>query len=823
MSRRALILAVVVLLIASSMIVLGPSSARGAPASAVRGPALAHPAVTTVQMYTSSGESPYNNITYYTTGINYAYGSNVLYFAIYDPSDSSVKFAITDPNATRDGLANPVFSATVPINTTTHAYYSTGTGLSYTFPATLKIGGGWNVSASGAVGGNVSYPIFVGTYFENIGGSPSPYSIVLPGESITVAYQALSDANGAPDSAITDVSYNGLYFGANNTPWNLFAGGTVTQPVSSLGSYTFTVPANATYDSYLYVNVWVSIYVGGQMAENESYGVYYTVGGVYLYSFSLGTNGGVCPNGIQSYYSSGSYVQACAIVGAFGGFDQFSPVPNLSVAINFWNGTKLVTPPGNTPTSLTSNATGFVTFSFWANSPQFSSWYSFPFYNSVNLTVTDPAAKPVPANAQFITWDNTTFYVTPGSGSVGVTVGLNQLSYYPGQPITATWSINPTNATAGTVQAVQYYIYGNNGDFLGQGPISSTASTGTIAVTLPSGYTGEFSVLVFASNATQSFEGQVTGVVVPPALYLTPSGTTFTPGATVTVEAQAWGDASVSSPTITYQVYAEYGLGYTGFGGSGLVASGTVANGSSFSVVVPSTGAPNRYYIDAYLSSATSGTLASSVLDLYQSWGYSVYVGVSTPSRYSDGSYQPGQTITVTYQIVPYGNAPLPTLYTFDVFMYGTQISSMISTPSTSGSVQLTIPSGWPTGVVFLEVELQGTYLYGNSCYGGYCFGETAITVNAHPSALSMEIGAGSGLTVGWLILLILILVVLVVLVLLIRRKRSFPPSGGTTLTTPMNPPAPAPSGPAAAPWQEPSSPASDGQPPMPSPPPGAT
>ncbi|MCI4372571.1 MAG: hypothetical protein L3K02_02865 [Thermoplasmata archaeon] len=826
MSRRALILAVVVLLIASSMIVLGPSAVRGASASSEPKVVPVHPAVGLLEMYTSSGEYPYSNITYYTTGTWYAEGSNILYFAAYDSwGDSSVKFTVTDPNASRDGLVNPVFSATVPINNTTFEYFSANTGVSFTFPADLKIGGGWNVTVSGTLAGNVTYPIYVGTYYENIAGSPEPYAIVLPGESITTAYQAISDANGAPDSSITNVSYNGYYHGANSNVTNLFAGGSVSQPAASLGSYTWTVPANATFDTAIVLNVWVSIYVGTQMAENESYSVAYTVGAVYIYQFYIESeSGAVCPtDGSYDYYSSGSLVQACAVVGAFGGEDQFTPVPNLAVAINFWNGTNVVTPPGNTPTSMVSNATGTVPFAFWANSPQFSAWYQYPFYNSVNLTVTDPAAMPVPASNHDIAWYNQTFYVTPGSGSVGITVGLNQLTYYPGQTITATWAINPTNPSAGTVDAVAWYIYGLAGDFLGQGPISSTANTGTLTVTLPAGYTGPFTLEIFASNATESFEGQVSAIIVLPSLFLTPSSTTFTPGATETIMAQAWGDSGLTAPVITYEVYAEYGLGYTGYGGGGMVASGTVTNGSSFTINVPSTGAPDRYYVYAYLSSA-AGTAATATLNVYQSWGYNVFVGVTTASSYSDGSYQPGQTVTVSYSIVPYGNAPLPTFYQFAIYLYGTQISSLISTPSTSGTVQVTIPSGWQTGLALLEVELEGTYLAGNSCGNGFCYGETGITINAHPSALSMEIGAGSGLTVGWLILLIIIIVVLVVLVLLIRRKKASPPSGGTSVTTPMNPPAPAPTGPGAAAWQEPSSPppATDGQPPMPSPPPGA-
>ncbi len=394
--------------------------------------------MSTIQLETASGNYPYfnYNVTHFNTGNYYNYGSNVLYFAVYDPTtDSQVTFTITDPNATQDGVSNPAFQVTVPINNTTNVYHSTDAGVSFTFPADLKVGGGWNVSVSGALGGNASYPIFVQTYYEEIYGSPYPGSVVLPGESITTAYGAYSEVNGAPVSTITNVSYAGTYVNSTGTTLHLFsspANGIVTQPASGLGSYTWKVPANASFDTTIFLQVWVSIYVGTHQAENHSYGVDYQVGLVYLDSFRMESNSGsICPDGYYSDYDSGSLVQVCAIVGAFGGEDQFTPVAGLAVAINFWNGNSVVTPLGFTSPNLVSNATGVVAFSFEANDTQFTSWYQAPFYNSVNLTVTNPgAAKIAPPDSEL--WANETFYVYPSGASVGVTVALEPAVVLPG-------------------------------------------------------------------------------------------------------------------------------------------------------------------------------------------------------------------------------------------------------------------------------------------------------------------------------------------------------------------------------------------------------
>jgi hypothetical protein len=824
MARRTLILGLAVLLIASTMLVLGPAEVRGAAPSPSTHTTAVHPALTTIRLETSTGGNPLSNITTFYSGGYYGPGSNTLYFSVFDPTaDNSVNFTLNDPNATRDNVGSPAFSATVNLNTSTGTYFSWQTGVSYTFPSGLAIGGGWNVSVSAPLGGTVSYPIFVSTYHLYFFGNPSFDSLVLPGEPINVGWEALTDANGAPDSHLTNVSIDGWYYADNGTYMNLYSQGIVALSPTALGNYSFKIPENATYGKVVELEVWASIRSNGVAAENISSFAFYTVGTVMInYVHLASQTSSVCPAFTTTGYSSGDTVEVCAQVGA-GYAKSFTPVSNLPVAIHFWDGANVVTAPGNPPTSLRSNASGNIAFSFAADNPPFTSAYKYAFYNSVNLTVTDPGATSISSNWTY-DW-NQTFYVYAPAASGAVSVVLNQLEYYPGQAAIATWTLGSSNSTVtGALTAVGWYLYDSFDDFLGQGAISSTASSGTVTVPLPVSFTGPFFLEVVAVNASSSFYGTASGVVTAPKLFLNPNSGTFSPGSTVTVTVQAWGDGSLSGAVISYTVWADYNLGTHYGADTGLVGSGSVANNSQITINVPSAGAPGYYYVYASLSSSGSGTVASAQLQLVQAWGYNVLVGVNTLSSYSDGSYQPGQTLTISYQISPYGNAPLPVLYTFSVSIYSTQIFSQVSSPSSSGTFQITIPSNWPSGSVILEVQLVGTYLYGNACYGGYCFGETTITVNAHPSFLSMEIGAGSGLTVGWLILLIVIIVVALLLFLLIWRKR-MPPTAMSTVTsvsTPMSPPAPAPSGSAPPEWKEPEV-TDDDQPPMPSPPSGAT
>ena len=106
---------------------------------------------------------------------------NVLFFWVYDPTaDTQLNFTISDPNASRDGVSSPAFTVTVPLNTTTHEYYSYLAGVSYTFPSSLVFGGTWVVNASAPDGGSAQYNITVDTFESDLWGSPRPYTGVLP-------------------------------------------------------------------------------------------------------------------------------------------------------------------------------------------------------------------------------------------------------------------------------------------------------------------------------------------------------------------------------------------------------------------------------------------------------------------------------------------------------------------------------------------------------------------------------------------------------------------------------------------------------------------
>lgn len=142
----------------------------------------------------------------------------------------------------------------------------------------------------------------------------------------------------------------------------------------------------------------------------------------------------------------------------------------------------------------------------------------------------------------------------------------------------------------------------------------------------------------------------------------------------------------------------------------------------------------------------------------------------------------------------------------------------LVQTTSTSGDVSYTIPSGTPAGSQLFEVYVTGAACI-RACYGLVLF---AVNVQPNPSALQYNLGAGSGLTVGWLVLFLLLIIVAIVLVMMIRKRdRPKMMKPYTTASSGGPTPPPAASGGTSSPpstWQESGSKGAE-NPPLPNPP----
>ncbi len=770
----------------------GATAPAAAPAAApVAGP---HPAgtifVVTINQYGYESD-------YFETGLG-----TVVYFYVDESSgDTNATVTITDQNATRDGLTNPVATYTVNVSSGANNSYDSGVG--YTLPVSLTYGGYWNITASGALGGNYTNEFFVQTY--DVGASASPYYI-LPGFSGTVWFDVEATANDAPYTHAT-VAMTAEYWNEVNGTYQPLPLTNTSFPLgTAVGSTSFTLPLNATPFNYVYFYIWANVTLGGNLSY-ETYAYAYV--GEFDY-VSLSVN---CPTCYGSDVPVGAQVAVTASVYYDVGGSPIA-LPNDPVDFSFWNGSSLVAAPGSPPEQVTTNSNGQASILFQAGSPPFTEMSSL--LNSVNVSA---LVSPAGVNVSAV-WSNQTwaFSVVNTSQIVPlVQVTPNRGAYFGGDTVVVNWSLlasNPNTIAGWSGTWWQAYTYGTYSAILGAGTLSGTS--GTLQVTVPLTYSGEFEIYVSASNATDSTYGYYYTSIYSPEVILLPSEYLYSAGDTVNVGVQTLGSV-VNASTLYYTVTAP-DLGET-------IGQGIVTGGS-FSFQVPTAVVPTYIDIQVSAQNPTWGLVASSGTDIDQKAGYTIGVGISTASTYADGSYQPGETITVTWTITAVGPVVPPqfwyvSLYTWNGEWGYAPPEAEVSTSSNSGSFSYTIPSG-TSGIqsLYVEVDLDTAPCSGIGCYA---FGQVSYLVNANPSSLNSLVGGSSGPTLGWVILLVIVLVVAVALtVLMLRRGRKPAAAASSGAATGMNPPAPPPSNPAPAEWKQPESSGDADRPAMPSPPPGA-
>ena len=752
--------------------------------------------------------------TYYLGEVGY----NTLNFAVTDFLDHDVNVTITDPNASRDSVATPAFTYEAHLNTTTSSFDSYMAGVHYTFP-TLPYGGVWVVNFSAPTAGYVTQNVTLQTYYVDASGSVSYPQSTLPGMPISVFWWAYLDANeNSLYAHATQVWLEGHYTG-NGTSQNLFPGGWVQLTTGSWGEWNGTVPLNASADTAIVLDVFVVTNVSGKIAENESRGVDIYVGALYIDSYGVTLYPAFCLGNYYTYIPVGTLIGACIEVTS-DYEDSLTPFAGLPVTISYWNGVATVTPTGTVTTSTTTNAVGDVTVVFNGTSPPFATELQYPGYDSVNFTVKVPGADS--PGGPWTVWENLSDWVlTPFSGASGVVqLSLDHTEYYPGSTATATWAISSSNsALTGPITANNWVVYDDRADntVYATGVMTGTAQSGTFTFGITSAMVGrELDVEVFASNATLGFYANAYANVIAPNLLLSPSSDYYSAGSTESVTALLNGGSTPAGTTISWQAFGDWSNGDTFV----LITSGMVTNGASFSIPIASSPAPQYVEVDAWASTGGQ-VIATAGTEMALSSGYMVVLGVSTVSSYSDGSYQPGQTVTLTYAVVSLGGAPLPQSFDFDLYAQGFAYDHTIENAAASGTLPFTIPSNALAGDLIVQLTVTGALNAGPCVPASHCAAQTGLLINPQPSVFSMELGAGSGLTVGWLVLLLVILVVLVVLLLVIRRGRTPKSPSWSESGTGMNPPSPAPSTPPASEWKGPETPpaGSDPQPPLPNPP----
>ena len=783
MYRRplALALAVLMLLTASTALAPVPSHAGPAPATTSSG---AEPANSPAAPPVITFELLNGFDTATTTFLPGEIGAGTLYFEVTDPLDHDVNVTLTDPNAADDGTGTPAFHYEAALNTTTSTYNSYPTGVSYTFPVALPYGGEWVVTFSAPNGGTVSEDIAVLVYSVTLSSSIGGGSTI-PGQPLTVFWSLERDANDELYTRATNVTITGRYTG-NGTVQPFFskANLALTPASAGTGQWSGVVPANATPGTLLRFEVYAITNLSGVVTENASNNITVAVGALSIRDYGITPAPPTCSFAKDEFFPNGSQVAGCVEVGALYRA-AFTPIPGLPVTVGYWNGTAHVTPTG-APTTLTTNASGEAAFTFFASAPPFVEVNHYPRFDGLNFTVTVAGASSRYAWTQ---WQNATWTLNGGSTASGVVqVSLNGTEYYAGNSATATWSINSSNLSkTGPIVAIGWSVTGPDAVTYEEGTLNSSAQTGTVVFAITSPMVSHtIELTVDAANATEGFSGSATAAVLNPSLLLTPASTYFSAGSRTTVTAVLNGGGTGAK--IQYEVIGNWPSQ------TAAISNGTVLNDSGIPIVVPATTPPQSIAVDAW-ATVNGQVIATDSVDLFLAVGYSLQLWVSTPSSYSDGSYQPGETVTLSYQLVAVGGATLPKVVTFALIALDYPATDEIQGVAPSGSVSFTIPSNAVEGTLLLELAAEG--IPSGSCLpSGTCTSIAALYINPHPSFLNFEIGAASGVTVGWLLLLVLGIVVTAVLLLLLRRRggRRAGDSGSTSSVPEWKEPAKGPS-----------------------------
>lgn len=732
MERRRLLAYVLVAVMIATAFAAAPAAVRAAPSA----PQAPHPGAT---VFVSPELAP--GCSSFEVGL----GCGHVYFLAYDPSDNLASVTVRDQNYTRDGI--PATAQTWNVSFTASAYNnSLDWGASYFLPLSLADGGAWNLSIHGTYGGWYNTSFTVSTYTASLETSQGAY---LAQHSGTGLYYVDKTVNGAAMTGLTSVVLTAVYY-TNSGTWNALPGSPMNLGNASWGNFSFVVPTDASTYGWIDLTLWANLSAGAYPNSEVGY-LSVPLGTVSDPSVTLETC--LTSGCVGSTFTAGTpvYVVTQTWIVSPG---PDVPAPGLTATFEFDAGVTPASPPGGWPASVTTNATGGAAILFIASATTFPPGQT----DSVTVTVTDPlnsAQTYGPSVTDFTV-------VTQAAGTASLQLRLDSAQYYGGDTAKASWALGAFNSslTQGwTIDAWWAYEV-DSSTLVSHGLIGSTSLTGSFSVAVPTGYSGELQVSIQAHNATGPLFASAYAAVTAPAILLNPSEASYLPGDTVTV-----------SVTTVGQVFSNASLYASVVDSNGNVYLNGAVTGGQITIALPAVDTPSSVSIDVAAQDSRLGIVGSASITLDEVSGLAVVAGISTPSNYADGSYQPGQTIQIHYSFQAYGNAALAKSYEISVYPYSSFYTAagakVVQTTGTSGDISYTLPTGVPAGAQLFEVYVTGTACL-SACYGVSLF---SVNVQPNPSPLQYDLGAGSGLTVGWLVLFLIIVIVTIALVLMIRRR----------------------------------------------------
>lgn len=331
-----------------------------------------------------------------------------------------------------------------------------------------------------------------------------------------------------------------------------------------------------------------------------------------------------------------------------------------------------------------------------------------------------------------------------------IDVRFDKEYYTSGDTVSATFKAI-WNEQEITLPSLGYEI--NTG--LGLLVFANTTET-TVTADLPAGYYGWVSITAYAWYNDVPIAGGDYADVTLARLVLAADELSYRPGDTVTF---SWTIVtSVATGTLIYEISDENDV---------KVATGApdFATSGSFEYDVPETGAPTELNAKMWMTTSDGGySAASAHVELVNDYELMIWV---EKSKYADGAFKPGDTITVRYSIGAYVNGQLP-LYRLNLSMDYNPIDFSVLVTEPTGKVKIELPSDAPTSTIDIDAALydadDGDWLSGDS---------TSVTVNARNSAWDMSVAGMSASDFTILVLIVVMILLLIVMPFLKGRMEA--------------------------------------------------
>lgn len=519
-------------------------------------------------------------------------------------------------------------------------------------------------------------------------------SSYLPGETAMIHIITIDLATLGPAAGVT-VTYSAHWYNASDG--DQWLNGTLSE---SMGTHEFAIPASdvATWN-------WIDItYWANQSDRSEDAWVWLTFAKL---SASITTNWGS--------YSPG-YVVAVTVTATIDGY----PLPGCTVDIKVTKGGTEIAAYG--VSGLTTDEDGSITYAFKLAPEAAIGMYT------IEATVSKLGASTIAAtNFEVYEWGylsvrfNKDYYIS------GDTMTLTFEAYWMGERV----SVDTILVSVITEWGV--LMIGNT-------------STMSATATFPTDYVGDVDVYATGYYGDKVFTAYGWTEVYGVGIFAVVDKDRFMPGDKLTFTWNVVGP--VSSGTLNYILW----------GGNTLMeeASPVFAKTGTVTVDVPET--DPEYGYGLWISMLTpTGTYVENWAESYIVDDGQLRVWAEK-SKYSDGSFKPGQTVKIHYEIFNFWNDPLP-LYLLVISCDFDPAEVYVLVTAAEGTVEYTLPADMPTGMVEIDVDLY------DPTADDWLSDDTAgIMVNNQLSAWDRSVGGMSAIDFLILVLLIVMIIMLIVM-----------------------------------------------------------